>query len=296
MTRGRDSNIAYVALDKPDDSHAAPHPDDVNAQSILFGVLRHPGSELSAHQTIRAEHKRWSSIAQLAAEYETIAGLAQHDRWATLIRASGLDPEQAEAVIASDAFGPLTAELRRAEAHQHNVQGLLPRLVARRSLEDADDPAAVLVHRVRLAARSPGNRRLAPCLIAGLIPEVLGPVSDEMRLALDERRDLIDSRARSLAEDAVQNSAPWMRRLGQPPANPREREAWLRQVSVVAAYRDRYRIESRAALGSGAANNAQHNDEELAEAALRRAAEIAARAADGVGGRPAGIDEPAIRA
>ena len=42
MTRGRESNIAYVALDKPDDSHAAPEPDEVTARTVLFGVLQHP--------------------------------------------------------------------------------------------------------------------------------------------------------------------------------------------------------------------------------------------------------------
>ena len=36
------------------------------------------------------------SIAQLTAEYETIAAAAQHDRWATLVRGSGLTDEQAE--------------------------------------------------------------------------------------------------------------------------------------------------------------------------------------------------------
>ena len=66
MTRGRDSNIAYVVLDKPDDSHAAPHPEDVNARTVLYGVLQHSGVELSAHQMIEAEQERWTSISQLA--------------------------------------------------------------------------------------------------------------------------------------------------------------------------------------------------------------------------------------
>ncbi len=50
MTRGRESNIAYVALDKPDEGHAPPEPDEVTARTVLFGVLRHSGAELSAHQ------------------------------------------------------------------------------------------------------------------------------------------------------------------------------------------------------------------------------------------------------
>jgi len=272
MTRGRDSNIAYVALDKPDDSHAAPHPDAVTAHTILFGVLQHSGIELSAHQSIEAEQEAWSSVAQLGAEYETIAGRAQHDRWVALVRTSGLSLEQTEAVIASDAFGPLTAELRRAEAHHHDVDRLLPKLVARKSLKDAEDPAAVLRHRLRLTTQHPvgGRKRQAPRLIAGLIPEASGPMSDDMRTALDERRDLIKARARTLAEDAVQDRAPWMRRLGPSPSAARDREVWLRRVVIIAAYRDRYRITTSTPLGGEPASEAQRLDAVHARAALEQ--------------------------
>ena len=90
MTRGRESNIAYVALDAPDDSHAAPSPDEVTAKTVLFGVLQRSGIELSAHQSIEAEQEHWSSFAQLAAEYLTIAAEAQRDRWTAELRAAGL--------------------------------------------------------------------------------------------------------------------------------------------------------------------------------------------------------------
>ena len=82
MTRGRRSNGAYVILDRLDD-HEHPHPGDnpdATARSVLYGVLQHTGAELSAHETITAEHEQWGSIAQLAAEYETIAATAQQDR------------------------------------------------------------------------------------------------------------------------------------------------------------------------------------------------------------------------
>lgn len=128
MTRGRESNRAYVILDRPDD-HATAHPGDnpdATARTVLYGVLQHSGAELSAHETITAEQDRWGSIAQHATEYETIAAAAQHDRWNALVRASGLTDEQAQAVIESDAFGALIAELRRAEANHHNVDTLLP--------------------------------------------------------------------------------------------------------------------------------------------------------------------------
>src|SRR5699024_4200082 len=98
MTRGRESNRAYVILDRPDD-HATSHPGDnpdAIARTVLYGVLQHSGAELSAHETITAEQERWGSIAQLAAEYETIAAAAQHDRWTTLVRSSGLTDDQAQ--------------------------------------------------------------------------------------------------------------------------------------------------------------------------------------------------------
>lgn len=83
MTRGSHTNVAYVAADKPDPAHETPHPADnaeATARSVLLGVLQHVGAELSAHETITAEQEAWGSIAQLAAEYETIAAAAQHDR------------------------------------------------------------------------------------------------------------------------------------------------------------------------------------------------------------------------
>ncbi len=49
---------------------------------------------------------------------------AQHDRWTTLITTSGLTTDQAQAVIDSDAFGALTAKLRRAEANPYIVDTL----------------------------------------------------------------------------------------------------------------------------------------------------------------------------
>ena len=49
-------------------------------RTVLYGVLQHLGGELSAHQMIVAEQERWSSIAQLGAEYETIRAVAQRER------------------------------------------------------------------------------------------------------------------------------------------------------------------------------------------------------------------------
>ena len=280
MTRGRAANQAYVVLDRADD-HQQPHPgDDPNAssRSVLTGVLQHVGAELSAHETITAEQEQWGSIAQLAAEYETIAAAAQHDRWASLVRSSGLTAEQAQAAVESEAFGALTAELRRAEANHHNIDNLLPRLIAARGFGDADDIAAVLHYRVARATSRPagsGRARKAPRLIAGLIPHTDGVHDVEMRTALDEREALIEARADAVLDAALTDKAPWTRALGALPSDARRAEVWRKAARGVAAYRDRYRITDEPPLGAPPVSEAQKIDAARARSAVTQAAEAA---------------------
>jgi hypothetical protein len=256
MTRGRAANHAYVILDRADD-HQQPHPgDDPNAssRSVLTGVLQHVGAELS--------------------EYETIAAAAQHDRWASLVRVSGLTDKQAQAAVESEAFGPLTAELRRAEANHHNIETLLPRLVTARGFDDADDIAAVIHYRVAHATARPagsGRARKAPRLIAGLIPQASSVTDTEMRTALEEREALIEARADAVLDSALTDKAAWTEALGAPPRDARRAAAWRKAARVVAAYRDRYRVTDDTPLGAPSSSEAQKIDAERARSALARA-------------------------
>ncbi len=274
MTRGRESNQAYVAVDRPDSLHSGPHPaddDGATARSVLHGVLQNVGAELSAHESLVAEQETWGTIAQLAAEYETIAAAAQRDRWATLLHASGLPESDAIAAIESDAFGPLAAELRRAEANHHDVDALLPRLVRARGFDDADDIAAVLRHRlasVTARAAGSGRSRKAPRLIAGLIPEATGTMSDEMKKALEERQTSMEERADAVLDRDLVAAAPWVAALGAEPADARARASWRRSARVVAAYRDRYSVSTANALGLQSETTARRIDRARAEVAL----------------------------
>ncbi len=281
MTRGREANLVYVATDRPDDNHTTRHPaddPDATARSVLYGVLQHVGAELSAHETISAEHETWGAIGQLAAEYETIAQAAQHDRWATLIRQSGLTPVQADDAIRADTFGALTAELRRAEANHHDVDALLPRLTAARGFMDADDIAAVLHYRLARATVRPagsGRTRRPARLIAGLIPEAIGPMTAEMRKALTERRDLIHQRADALLEQALGEKHEWARSLGTEPAEAKAAASWRRHARTIAAYRDRYGITASTPLGPAPDSEVQKIDAARASAALERVSDLA---------------------
>lgn len=281
MTRGRQKNLVYVATDRPDDSHSTRHPaddPDATARSVLYGILQHVGAELSAHETITAEQEAWGSLVQLAAEYETIAQAAQHDRFATLIRHSGLTPDEAEDTIQSDAFGALSAELRRAEANHHNIDTLVPRLVAARGFGDADDIASVLHHRLARATVNPagsGRTRKSPRLIAGLIPEAAGPMSTEMRKALTERRELIEHRANAVLDQAINERQEWALVLGEEPDGAKTAAVWRRQARTVAAYRDRYGIATRTPLGPAPEGDAQKLDAARAKTALARLRDLA---------------------
>jgi hypothetical protein len=82
MTRGRDANTAYVCTNANDDEYGAG--EQWTSRAVLETVLARTGSELSAHETMRAEQERAGSIAQLAAEYDTIARQAHRQRWSAL--------------------------------------------------------------------------------------------------------------------------------------------------------------------------------------------------------------------
>jgi hypothetical protein len=60
----------------------------------------------------------------------------------------------------------------------------------------------------------------------------------------------MEQRARSLAEEAIVAGHSWLRALGAPPSEPVRRERWLRAVTTVAAYRDRWHIEGQRPLGA----------------------------------------------
>jgi hypothetical protein len=96
-------------------------------------------------------------------------------------------------------------------------------------------------------------------------------MSLEDRRAIDERRELIAWRALALAESAIASGAPWARRLGQGPVGESEGARWLRVVSAVAAYRDRYKVTSDLPLGGRASTDAQRADRQRAQGALRDA-------------------------
>lgn len=277
MTRGRQTNIAYVATDRPDlEAHQQPVDDAITARSVLHGVLKHVGAEQSAHQTVEQERDRWTSIGQLAAEYDTIAAAAQKPRWTRLLAHAGLTDQQIADVAASDAYGPLAALLRRAEADGHDPAGLLTRAIASHDFDGVRDLAAILHSRLSTAteqrpAGARSGKRPPARLIAGLIPGATGAMPDDVHQALSERARLIETRANTLLDEAITDRAPWLRTLGTPPTRSQPmRHEWDRAARTVAAYRDRYQITGNRPLGA-TADGVPNTDARRATRELQRA-------------------------
>jgi conjugative relaxase-like TrwC/TraI family protein len=256
MTRGRHANRAYVALDRPDDAHSAPHPSDQpqpTIQGVLAGVLANSGAEASAHQAAADEAEAWGNTTQLGAELEALTAAALHDRWAALIRGALPDPAQAERVLASEAFGALSAELHRSLAQGWDPEVSFPRLAAARPLGDAADPAAVL--HARLAAvldhhdTQPNRPGRQPSFLLGMFPRVDTPASPAMAHAIEEREQALLDRATELLQRATAGRGPWLAALGPRPTDPRRSRLWDQAALATAAYRDRYQVTGPEPLG-----------------------------------------------
>jgi hypothetical protein len=252
-TRGPESNRLYVDTQydpDPETSHDGVA-DRQTARDVLVGVLANEGADVSAHETIQREHHAAESWPTLCAEYQTLAKVAQAERWEALLDRSGLMPESLKLVRASEAHGPLLAAFREAESRGVDIETAIPRLVQSHTLADADDVAAILHARVERYAKSEGlKRRMAANLIGGLMPQAMGVTDPDMARALDDRERALEQRARLLAGLAVAHGDTWTHVLGPVPTNLARRERWFVGASTVAAYRERWGIKGRTPLGS----------------------------------------------
>jgi conjugative relaxase-like TrwC/TraI family protein len=240
MTRARQSNTAYVCTDTHADDEYGPDQEQPTTRDVLEQVVARTGSDLSAHETIRDEQERVGSIAQLAAEYDTIAREARRERWAALadIALPDLGSDQ---VAASPAWPGLVAAWRHAEAAGLNLETAMPHL-GRPDMGEGD-PVAVLRDRVeRWSHATVPAAQPSRTMIAGLIPAAEHVADPEMRHALAERAALIEQRAEALVTRALETGEQWLARLGPPPDDPARRLQWQQAIATVAAYRDRHGV------------------------------------------------------
>ena len=89
--------------------------------------------------------------------------------------------------------------------------------------------------------------------------------------ALNERRSLIEQRAKTLTDAAIRDRMSWATAAGTRPADVRTRMVWERNLRVVAAFRDRYHVATRDPLGPAGGDGMQLMDRSGASAALENA-------------------------
>ncbi len=276
LTRGMRENHAYVI--QPDPHEVEPHldpPEELTRVEQLARVLARSDADLSATETRQVEADKHASLAKLLDEYELLAREAQTDRWEALL---DIEPfatgEIADEVFTSPYYEYLEASLARHEATGHDVTGALTALAPQILPSDEDtDPAAELAAWLDRATLNQATRRTANRRrVAGLIPAPAEPVSDDMRAALAERQELIESAAGRLLYHAISEGEPWIKRLGTPGKDTRSRNLWTRHATTVALYRHRYGIADPKPLGEAKriASAQQAVEYRYASAALRR--------------------------
>uniref|UniRef100_UPI00260A8B27 ATP-dependent DNA helicase n=1 Tax=Ferrimicrobium sp. TaxID=2926050 RepID=UPI00260A8B27 len=287
-TRGREANLLYV------DTHYDPDPATAHegttevqsARQILVTCLANQGSELGAHEMIRREHEDAEGIIRLHGEYETIARLAEEERWNELLARSGLTEKHLEQIRESSAYGPLLSALRGAKARGIDIDDDFRTLVTARQLDDADDLAAVLANRVATWTKKHGSRRIGSTnLIAGLIPRATEVTDPDLGQALIEREHAIEQRATALAERAIEQRAKWVQLLGQMPPESAHRAVWLANVATIAAYRERWNITGNTVIGN------ESNVDSIEQLGQRRRASSAVKAAIKIGGGEIGTGD-----
>ena len=216
-------------------------------------------------------------MERLSAEYLTIAAKAQNERWDAMLEGSTLSEEQRSSVRACEAYGPLQASLRYAEARGIDLEAVFPRLVAGRSLADAGDVAAVLQTRVdRWVQVAAGRHGSSDNLIVGLIPKAQGVTDIDLAKGLAERELAMEQRARALAIAAIESEAEWVKQCGSMPTAAGSRVRWSREISTVAAYRDRWHVSAQGPIDdrSQVASAEQMRQRGRARVAAERAAVI----------------------
>jgi conjugative relaxase-like TrwC/TraI family protein len=247
MTRGRDSNNAYVATHQSTMDLHEPHPEQT-MQDVLEAVLNDPGVEQSAHEVMRKELDNATRLDRLIPIHEHLCQLDAKRRYQAALAISGLDPADRETLQTSPAYGALITQLRRGEHAGLDGPALLCRAVKQASLANAHDIGAVLHARVtRLVARAQTPHTTAA--IAGLVVPATRIDDHTLVAPLRELETQIAQRADWLAAQAAAERPSWYVQLEQ--SSP-----WaISLVRDIAAYREQYGIHSPIPLGTAPPNS-----------------------------------------
>jgi AAA domain len=255
LTRGTDTNMAYVFTVSPQRADPVPgprpapelarydrrtaeqaaqpatvaHADD--ALAVLAAVLDRDGTQLSASQTRRQALAGADHLAILNAIWTSQTTAAREQRYRDLLRAH-LPPEHCPEPGHRARW--LWRTLRAAELAGLDPGDILAAAIGERDLAGARDLAAVIDARLRYRT-------------GALIPAPAGPWSAHVPAIADpERRAfateiaaLMDARKDRIGEHAAEHAPAWaVTALGPVPDDPPGRLEWQKRAASIGAWRE----------------------------------------------------------
>ena len=255
LTRGTDTNMAYVFTVSPKRADPVPgprpapelarydsrtaeraaQPDTMaeadDALAVLAGVLDRDGTQLSASQTRRQALANADHLAILNAIWTSQTTPAREQRYRDLL-AAHLPPEHCPEPGHRARW--LWRTLRAAELAGLDPGDILAAAIGERDLAGARDLAAVIDARLRYRTGS-------------LIPAPAGPWSAQVPTIADpERRAfateiaaLMDARKDRIGEHAAEHAPAWtVTALGPVPDDPPGRLEWQKRAASIGAWRE----------------------------------------------------------
>jgi hypothetical protein len=235
LTRGRDSNTAYVICQRHPDAH---QPERLETTRARMGDIltrpEQPGS-VAAELTRRAGVVEGRELGWIGSQFDDITGEAAHHHHTALL-AGLLGPESITTLVGEPGYKRLLRGVRAAELVGHDPAALLDDVVTGRSLIGAESMSDVLRWRIhyRTDQRSPERT-----VVVGDWSSLCAPLDGPVGTYMEALARAASVRQAELGHTVLLVQPEWaMRRLGAPPGAAVDRDDWVRRAGAVAAYRE----------------------------------------------------------
>jgi conjugative relaxase-like TrwC/TraI family protein len=207
------------------------------AVAVLADVMAHEEADTAATEVLRRNLSSADHMAMLHAQWEGQTRPLTIARYERLVRAA-LGPQHADAELSHKAIW-LWRTLRAAETTGHDAEQLVRQAVAEWPLEDAEDIAAVLDHRIRV--RTSGQVPQPADSWLQRVPETADPAHQRY---LHELAAAMDDRTERIGEHLAARPPAWaILAFGLVPTDPVDRLEWERRAGRAGAYRELYGYE-----------------------------------------------------
>jgi conjugative relaxase-like TrwC/TraI family protein len=207
------------------------------AIAVLADVLAHEEADTAATEVLRRNLSRADHMALLHAQWEGQTRPLTVARYERLVRAT-LGSQHADTELSHKAIW-LWRTLRAAETAGHDAGQLVRQAVAEWPLDDAEDVAAVLDHRIR--ARTAGQ---VPRPADSWSQRVPVTADREHQRYLHELAAAMDDRTERIGEHLAARPPAWaILAFGLVPEDPVGRLEWERRAGRAGAYRELYGYE-----------------------------------------------------